>query len=71
MKQNSTLLLDRLNRPMKEIIVMDNHSKALITNSDELKKEIEDALQFQDKISVWRHHIKSTDENKMFTGEAR
>ena len=56
---------------MKEIIVMDNHSKALITNSDELKKEIEDALQFQDKISVWRHHIKSTDENKMFTGEAR
>ena len=58
-------LADRLNRRMEEITVMDNQIQALITDSNELEKEIEDALLFQDEISVWRHRIiKFTDANK-------
>ena len=58
-------IADRLNRRMEEIIVMDNQIQTLITDSNELEKEIEDALLFQDEISVWRHRIiKFTDANK-------
>ena len=52
-----TALSERLNRRMGEIAGMDTKIQALTIDSEELEREIEGNLLFQDEMSVWHHRI--------------